>query len=339
MRFSTGRVALVVGLALAAWAVAPGPAASQAVTQCAPAIPLFTDWSAPVNLGPPVNTENLESCVTISKNRLSLFFSSNRQSPGTGDRDLYVSKRHRTTDPWGEPEPLTALNTGVWESCPALSLDEHRLYFTSPRTAGGCGGQDIWVSRRHNRRDDFGWEPPVNLGCEAEGGPNSASVDLMPALFEDEAGRVLMYFVSGRVGGNWDLYQSKMRDDDSFGPATPVAELNGPDVEMGPTVRRDGLEVIFLSYRPGGSEDWYDFWTATRTSTRDPWSAPVHVPSLGSPSWANGKISLSFDGRELYFAAWPDDGESWDIWVARREKLHGKKHRPVDPRGMMTPDR
>ena len=291
----------------------------------ATAIAQFTNWSAPVNLGTPVNSGYAESCVTISKNGLSLFFSSIRPT-GLGNRDLYVSQRESTTDSWGEPQSLgSVLNTPFFESCPALSLDEHRLYFTSNRPFG-CGNIDIYVSRRHDRRDDLGWEPPVILGCDGEGGPNSPAGDQTPALFEDEEGRVLMYFSSNR-SGNWDHYQSERRDDDTFGPATPVAELNGPSTDQGVTVRRDGLEVIFLRLRPRPPRRFssLDFWAATRASTKDPWSPPVYVPSLGSPALAQGKISLSFNGRELYFTSWLPDGANPDIWVARREKLQGKK--------------
>lgn len=296
----------------------------------------FTGWSVPVNLGTPVSTTYLESCVTISKNGLSLFFSSVRPD-GQGSRDLYVSKRESIDSHWGDPQPLTTLNTPSWESCPALSLDEHRLYFTSPRP-GGCGGQDIYVSRRHDRRDDFGWEPPVNLGCAAEGGPNSEAGDLTPALFEGERGRVLMYFSSDRdVPYEYHIYESEMGECGTFGPASLVAELMGL-FEQGVTVRRDGLEVIFLRATPTPypyPDDFsMDFWVATRRSARDLWSTPVHVPSLGTPpgtpwegpAWAQGKISLSFDGRELYFTSWRDPSNGLaDLWVARREKLQGKK--------------
>jgi hypothetical protein len=133
--------------------------------------------------------------------------------------------------------------------------------------------------------------------------------------------------------GNLDHYQSVMNDDDTFGPATPIAELNSPFDDAGITVSRDGLEVIFLSKRPGGGDsalqNLFDFWRSTRASTEDLWSAPVFVESLGKPAWAQGKISLSFDGRELYFTSWnqPSTGgtDRPDIWVARREKARGRK--------------
>ena len=288
----------------------------------------FSDWSPPVNLGPVVNSPYLDSCVAISKNGLSLFFSSNRQTgdPNSMDRDMYVSKRDSIDDPWGQPIPLTMLNTSAWESCPALSLDEHRLYFTSTR-AGGYGQMDIWVSRRHDRRDDFGWEPPVNLGSEI----NTGGAELTPTFFEDESGKVWMYFVRAVPNVSMLIYQSEVRDDGTFGPATPVAELNGPWMaDQGPTVRRDGLEVIFLSNRAGmgGSWKWglFDFYRATRESTADPWSEPELVTSLGFPALAQGRIALSFDGCELYFTSFRPGGYGIaDLWVATREKLRGKK--------------
>jgi hypothetical protein len=91
--------------------------------------------------------------------------------------------------------------------------------------------------------------------------------------------------------------------------------------------------VIFLSKRPGGggsaAVSLFDFWRATRDSTSDPWSPPVFVESLGKPAWAQGRITLSFDGRELYFTSFRqpsiDGKDQADLWVARREKTGGKK--------------
>ena len=155
-------------------------------------LPEFGDWGPPENLGPTVNGPYSDTCVSISRNGRSLFFSSTRQtgnpSPGETNRDLYVSHRENTDDAWGEPAPLAALNTPLWDSCPALSLDEHRLYMTRP---GACGERDIWVSYRQDRRDDFGWEPPVNLGCQKDGYVNTDQIEVFPTFFEDESGKIL----------------------------------------------------------------------------------------------------------------------------------------------------
>jgi hypothetical protein len=80
---------------------------------------------------------------------------------------------------------------------PNISPDGHLLFFDSNRP-GDCGGEDIWVSRRNNKRDDFGWQGPVNLGCAI----NSPQGDGAPTYFEDEeTGIIMMYFGSNRPGG------------------------------------------------------------------------------------------------------------------------------------------
>jgi len=87
-----------------------------------------------------INSPYMDSCVAISKNGLSLYFASNRH---TGDAananwDLYVSKRASVKDAWEEPVQIATLNSDAMDSCPALSPDEFRLYFSSNRF-GGCG--------------------------------------------------------------------------------------------------------------------------------------------------------------------------------------------------------
>jgi hypothetical protein len=69
---------------------------------------------------------------------------------------------------------------------------------------------------------------------------------------------------------------------------------------------------------------------ATRATTSEPWSAPMRIDSLGAAN-ADGKISLSFDGRELYFASYNTSwnpvtvGQNQHLWVATRERLRGPK--------------
>ena len=278
----------------------------------------FTAWSAPVNLGPVVNSSATDACVTVSKNGLSLFFRSGR----SGASILWLSKRSTVDDPWGPPQMVlnidgTLFNDGLWLACPALSPDEHRMFFQAYR-AGGCGGTDLWVSRRHDRRNDFGWEPPVNVGCEPNG-PNSPSGENTPTVFEDETGTEVLYFGSGRGPGVW---QSRMRGDGTFGPATLVTELSSPQGES-VAVRRDGLEAILSSSRPGGPYA-SNFWTSTRASTADAWSPPVLDLGLSSYYGCGGRMQISFKGLELYCSSVrpaPEGYGGFDLYVARREKL------------------
>ena len=137
-----------------------------------------------------------------------------------------------------------------------------------------------------------------------------------------------MYFAKVQPGTSyWGIFQSVMKEDDTFGPGTPVAELNSTTFSSAyPAVRRDGLEMIFASNQPGGSgnSNSMDFWTAIRASTSDPWSTPVFIPAFGNPAWAGGHFAFSFDGREFYFNSWAPGGygvPGGEIYVARREKL------------------
>ncbi len=239
--------------------------------------PQFSDWSAPVNLGPVVNTRFVDSDPFISKDGLSLYFVAGQGRGGSGLRDIWVSQRTSTTDPWGPPQNLgPTVNSAGQENSPTLSLDGHRLYFASNRAgATSLGGFDLYVSRRRDKRDDFGWEAPVNLGSAV----NTAADETDAAFFEDEAtGATILYFASNRPGGPGgnDIYASTLLPDGTFGPALLVAELSTPFDDMQPAIRRDGLELFLGSDRPG-TNGASDLWVATRASTTDLWSTPVNL--------------------------------------------------------------
>lgn len=309
---------------------APAPAALQLA---ADEPPQFSDWSAPIHLGAVVNSARPESNPFISKDGLSLYFTAGQKPGGVGLRDIWVSQRASVNDPWGPPQNLGAtINTAAHESHPALSLDEHRLYFASDRP-GGFGLFDLYVSRRRDKRDDFGWEPPVNLGSVVNTPANEQS---KVALFDDAAsGRVLIYFGSARLGGlgSDDIYVSSLGPDNTFGPAVLVEELSSPFEDRDPAIRRDGLEM-FLSSDRSGTHGSRDIWVATRASTADRWSAPVNLGAVvNSPprppdvEQANdGGPALSFDGTTLYFNSAFRAGnvsDMFDLWVTTRTRLKG----------------
>jgi Tol biopolymer transport system component len=282
--------------------------------------PQYSEWSAPVNLGPAVNwlgKSDQQPC--ISKDGLSLYFASGRPG-GFGDFDIYVSQRASVNDPWGTPQNLGPnVNSPYREFYPSLSPDGHSLYFSSLRP-GGFGNQDIYVSRRHNKRDDFGWQPAVNLGSAI----NTAFGESFPFLFEDdETGGITLFFSSNRPGGMGatDIYASTLQPDETFGIPVPVTELNSPFADIAPNIRRDGLELFLCSNRPGSLGD-DDLWVSTRPSTSDPWSTPVNLGPLVNSVLTDNAPALSFKGTELYFTSTRLGGpEPQDLWVSRRFKL------------------
>jgi len=290
----------------------------------------FSEWSAPQNLGAPINTTALDGCPFISKDGLSLFFATNR-TVGSGPTDIFVSHRTSKDDPWGTPVDLGSnINLPASEEfCPTLSIDAHRLYFVSSR-AGGCGGNDLYVSHRQDKDDDTGWEPPVNLGCHPNG-PNSSASDITPSLFEDDDEITHLYFSSNRAGGlgGQDIYDSLLQPNGTFAAATNVVELNTAFADQRPNVRRrDGREIFFESNRPG-TFGMTDLYSATRESNLDPWDPPKNLddglaPPVVNSAAVEGRASLSWDGTELYFMSNRGGGfGDQDVYVSRRMRIRG----------------
>ncbi|HEV8509353.1 MAG TPA: hypothetical protein VGQ48_02765 [Gemmatimonadales bacterium] len=274
----------------------------------------------PSNLGPVVNSGASEQHPAISKDGLSLYISSDRPG-GFGMLDIWVSQRAGTDAPWGTPQHLGPnINTAGMDLAPTFTPDGHRLYFHGP---GGCGLADIFVARRHDKRDDFGWQPRENLGCVV----NSVYRDAGPTYFEDEeTGVTTLYFtVQNNPPGadqGWDIYAStRMGDEGEFGPPVLVPELTSPFRDTRTTIRRDGLEIILSTGRPGGVGD-EDLWVATRATTRDPWSAPIPLGAVVNSTAFDGAPALSFDGTTLYFFSNRPGGFGGnDLYVTTRTRL------------------
>jgi len=98
-------------------------------------------WGPPVNLGPTVNSSNNDGSTSISTDRLSLYFHSNR--PGFGRSDIWVTTRKAKDEPWGLPVNLgPTVNSQHHEFSPYISSDGSTLYFISGRP--DSQGMDIW---------------------------------------------------------------------------------------------------------------------------------------------------------------------------------------------------
>jgi WD40 repeat protein len=287
----------------------PAPEAARRADVTAEAVPAYGPWGAPVNLGPVVNSPFNDNHPAISKDGLSLYITSGRPGGVNGANvpqfeEIWVSQRASRDADWGPPVNLgPAINTvGSNTGSPTFTPDGHRMYFHSNRP-GPCGLADLYVARRQDKRDDFGWEPGENLGCVVNGPFN----DNGPTYFEDETtGITTLIFTSTRPGGpgDYDIYQStRVGDEGEFGPAVLVPELSGPGRDTRTAIRRDGLELFLSSDVTGriGGIGSQDIWVSTRATTLDPWSTPVNLgPTVNSTAF-DGAPALSFDGTTLYF--------------------------------------
>jgi hypothetical protein len=249
-----------------------------------------------------LNTGALEGCPFVAQRDNILYFASNRAG-GIGGLDIWYSVRG-PDGAWTGPVNFTAVNSSANELCPMAHRNGRTFLFVSSRP-GGCGGDDLYMTRLHETR---GWVAPANLGCSL----NSAANEASPSLLETE-----LYFSSTRLGGLGDIYVSSF-DGVGFGAPVLVPGLNSAQDDFRPNLRRDGLEIFLDSNRPGGVGG-LDLWTATRASVSSPWSTPTNLGTAVNSPANELRASLSWDATTLYFGSTRAGGEgSQDLYVVTR---------------------
>jgi len=120
----------------------------------------------------------------------------------------------------------------------------------------------------------------------------------------------------------WDFYTTTRATKDApWGPRVSLGPVVVPSTSYRngtPLVSADGLELFFLSERPGGYGG-NDIWVSTRTTTAHPWGTPVNLgpavntPAIEAPTW------LSPDGLTLLLISdRPGGFGGADMWVTTR---------------------
>lgn len=107
-------------------------------------------WSAPIHLGPTINTSGFEISPYLSKDKKSLFFSSNGH-PGYGNADIFVSTRLDSTwTRWSKPKNLgDEINSVAFDAYLTIN-EENEVFFVSNRTGGPA---DIFYSKIISEED------------------------------------------------------------------------------------------------------------------------------------------------------------------------------------------
>jgi hypothetical protein len=285
--------------------------------------PRYSGWSAPVNLGATINSSFMETAPTLSKDGLSLYFTSSRPC-GDGDSmldlNIWVARRESQEGTWGEPDCLAINVDGFEDSAAAFSRDGHWMFFVSDRPGSignpGPNGRDLWLSYREHVHDDQGWGEPFHGGPEI----NTAVAEAGPSYFEnEEAGTPQIFFTSNR-SGRFDLFVADVRAPGLLGPASRIEELSTEDlVEARPSIRHDGLEIFFFR---GVGPDVFDIYSARRPDLDAAWSEPANLgPPVSGPE-NDQQPSIAADRETLFFASNRSPGGfgGLDIWVAQRTK-------------------
>lgn len=259
----------------------------------------------PVNLGPGVNTKDLEYFPAVTVDDSTLMFTrllKDKTADYGQQEDFYVS--HKGTDgKWGMAQPITTVNTRDNEGAGTLTPDGRFIIFT--KCAGldgaygagltGLGSCDLFISRRVGDR----WSKPQNLGAPV----NSRGWESQPSMGSD--GRTLYFLRGVRTADgqqNTDIYVSRMGEDGAFSkPEVLGPNVNSPGKEESVQIHPDGKTLYFSSDgRPGmGGLDIY----VSRMQPDGQWAPALNLGyPINTPGDENS-VLVNADGKLAYFAS------------------------------------
>lgn len=140
--------------------------------------------------------------------------------------------------------------------------------------SAGCGGRTVTLGDSSPRPYHFAAAAPV---AELASPSHTDNPTLTADLRE-------IYFTTDRVSGNGDVwFATRASADTPFAAPQPVDVVNSGGFETSAAISADGLTLWFGSDRAGGVGA-IDVWVAQRSSREAPWSTPVNVVALNSPS-------------------------------------------------------
>ncbi|HYW94478.1 MAG TPA: hypothetical protein VE870_02705, partial [Bacteroidales bacterium] len=180
-------------------------------------------WTSLVKLNDKINTKYWESHASMTRDRQTLYFSSNRKG-GYGGLDIYKSQRQPNGD-WGPATNLGPnVNSPYNDDTPFITEDAQKLYFCSYGHYN-MGGYDIFVSKK---MDDGTWAKPANLGYPV----NTTDDDQF--YFPVKDGQAAYYSRYTRQGhGKFDIYRYEVYSPDNprMFPITGLLNYMGEDVD------------------------------------------------------------------------------------------------------------
>jgi hypothetical protein len=168
---------------------------------------------------------------------------------------------------------------------------------------------------------DFTFGEPVNLGSPV----NSENGEEGPTISPDG---LELYFVSDRPAPGlhaWaNLWVAKRptQHDNWDEPVLLGPEINSAYRDDWPHLSPDGLELYFMSDRPGGygpsPTDIVDIWVSRRSALSEPWGTAVNLGlPVNSADYYECSASITADGLEIFLSRETHYGLP-DLWSASR---------------------
>ncbi|WP_289054621.1 hypothetical protein [Carboxylicivirga marina] len=215
------------------------------------------EWTEPVKMPHPINSIASETHASISSDRSTLFFTSDREG-GYGGIDIYMCKKD-AYGRWGEARNLgPSVNTRFDEETSMIHPDGYTLYFAS-EGHNSMGRMDVFYTQMNA---DSTWSLPVNLGYPI----NTPDDDFffLPTLDKSHA-----YYASARFNDNHggsDIYRVEF--DSAFEGELAVIEgqVSEDDLNKGSVrimVTRMTDKRLIGDYRPDNNSGKYTMFLET----------------------------------------------------------------------------
>ncbi len=209
-------------------------------------------WSDPEKLPYPINSFAQETHGSLSVDKSTLFFTSDREG-GLGGLDIYMAKKN-PDGTWGKPKNLGPnINTEYDEETPMIHYDGRTLYFSS-EGHNSMGRLDVFYAQMN---PDSTWSRPVNLGYPI----NTPDDDF---FFVPTVNKSRAYYASSKFDDNYggsDIYEVKFDSDENTELAVVEGHIdevfgdNMRDVRILVTRRKD--KRLVGDYRPNPTNGKY----------------------------------------------------------------------------------
>lgn len=238
-------------------------------------------WTEPINLGPPVNTEDHDAAIALSPEGGQLFV-----YKGVGKGDIYVSKKKGLN--WTTPVSLgdkINLPKSSELSC-SITADGKTLYFSSDRP-GGYGGLDIWKSQLIKGE----WSDPINMGPKI----NTKEDEDSPFIHPD--GVTLYYSTKGKkTMGGYDIVRTTLEKGGWSEPENMGYPINSVQNDIYFVLSADNRHGYYATYHEGGygKHDIFMISMATDDKVQEIASAKANtnlVPTSGKPEEGPRKLN------------------------------------------------
>lgn len=248
----------------------------------------------PENLGPKVNSDQMEYFPSISADGLTLVFTHRKMEGEKLDEDFWVSTRDSLSGEWKKAERLRGqLNSPGNEGAQSLTSDGQVIFFAACERQDGFGSCDIFASFK---QPDGSWGKAANLGPQI----NTGLWESQPSISSD--GRTL-YFVRGRnsVDKNLDLYFSRFTNQGWTKARKVPGKVNTKGQETSPYIHFDNQHLYFSSNGHPGMGD-LDFFVSTRQPDGS-WGSPRNLGHPINTPAQEFSLIVAPDGQTGYFSS------------------------------------